>query len=125
MLIPYFRKFLDSDVTIPINTTQVVSSNEIDLSDAKFASISVYVKGNNAGVSLDVTFAFVAYDPARGSWDTEPYLTINVTPNGLNAVQKTVSITPHVSKIKLYSIQNQETLDGYTIDANASIFKKV
>jgi len=128
MLIPVREKFLASDENIAINSTEVdgsdFTSKEFDLSRAEFASITCYVKGDHASVSKDVVFVFVSYDSDRDQWDTEPYITIAVTGNGTSVVQKTVSINPDVEKIKLYSIQNQETSAGYTLDANASLFRK-
>jgi len=128
MLIPVREKFLASDEEIAINSTEVdgsdFTSKEFDLSRAEFASITCYVKGGHGSVSQDVIFKFVTYDSERDQWDTEAYVTINVTPSGTSVVQKTTSITPDVEKIKLYSIQNQETTAGYTVDANASLFRK-
>jgi hypothetical protein len=67
---------------------------------------------------------FAAFDSKRDKWDTIAYYTENVTANGTTAVQKTIPLTPDVERIKLLSVQNQETTSGYTVDVNVSIFIK-
>jgi hypothetical protein len=129
---PIRHKFLSSDITVPINTTWVEGTNftskTIMLAYANNASITFYVKGNNAACSKDVIFKFVTFDSLRNKWDTVDIFPssagISVTANGTTAVQKTIAINPDFEKIKLLSVQNQETVSGYTVDVNVSIFVK-
>ncbi len=127
-LIAIPEKFIATDTSIAISSTEVdgtdFTSVQLPLEYSDWASITCYVLGGNASCSLDVVFIFAAYESLRAMWDTLAYLTINVTANGSTAVQKTVSITPHIEKIKLLSIQNQESSSGYTVTCNASLFRK-
>lgn len=122
------KSFLSSDFLLPINKVSVegvdFTSEQIDLSYIDFASLAFYVKGNNGGCSKEVIFKFAAYDAIRNKWDTIPYLSISITPNGTTAVQFHQPLIPDVEKIKLLSIQNQETTSGYTFDVNVSILLK-
>jgi len=125
---PTRYKLLSSDITVPINTTWVDVSNftssKLSLAYCEYASLTFYVKGNNAGCTKDVVIKFAAFDSKRDKWDTIAYYTENVTANGTTAVQKTIPLTPDVERIKLLSVQNQETTSGYTVDVNVSIFIK-
>jgi len=127
-LIAIPEKFISADTSIAINATEVdgtdFTSVQLPLEYADYASITCYVLGGHASCSLDVVFKFAAYESLRAMWDTIAYLTVNVTANGTTAVQKTVSITPQIQKIKLLSIQNQEAVAGYTATCNASLFRK-
>jgi hypothetical protein len=122
------EKFLASDTSIAINTTAVdgvaFTSNQIGLAYTTYASITLFVQGGNAACSKDVIFKFAAYDSIRNRWDTLEYLSVSVTANGTNVVQKTIALTPDLEKIKLLSVQNQETIAGYTVTVNAKIFAK-
>jgi len=125
---PTRYKFLSSDITVPINTTWVdvtnFTSSKLSLAYCEFASLTFYVKGNNAGCTKDVVFKFAAFDSKKNQWDTIAYYTENVTANGTAAVQKTIALTPDIERIKLLSVQNQETVADYTVDVNVSIFIK-
>ena len=129
---PARAKLLASDITVPINTTWVdvtnFTSKQIWLAHANQASLTFYVKGNNAGCTQNVIFKFAGFDSLRNTWDTIDLLNsgigISVTANGTTAVQKTVAINPYFERIKLLSVQNQETVAGYTVDVNISIFIK-
>jgi len=124
--------FLDPDFTVPINSTQEdgvgFTSKEIPLAFAQSAALSFYAKGNNVGCSKDIIFKFAAYDSKRDQWDTIDVLALGagvpITVNGTTTVQKTIAIEADFEKIKLLSIQNQETVAGYTVDVNVSIFIK-
>jgi hypothetical protein len=128
----YRKKFLASDFTVAINSTKVdgtdFTSEQIILGFAEEASLTFFVKGGNAGCSKDVVFKFACYDGLRNKWDTIDYLGagagVSVAANGTTEVQKTISFVPNVEKIKLLSVQNQETVAGYTVDVNVSIFIK-
>jgi hypothetical protein len=121
-------KFLDSDYEVAINTIAVdgteFSSNKIPLGLAKSASVTLYVKGNNAGCSKDVIFKFAAFDSLRNKWDTKEFFSVSVAADGTNDVQKTIAIEPDAEAIKLLSVQNQETTADYTVDINVSMFLK-
>ena len=121
-------KFLDSDHEVAINSTEVdgtdFDSKAVPLGLSKNASLAFYVKGNNAGCSQDVIFKFAAFDSLRNQWDTIEFFSVSIPANGQNVVQKTIAITPDTEKIKLLSVQNQETTSGYTVDVNVSIFLK-
>ena len=128
---PTRYKFLTSDITVPINTTWVegtdFTSKTIMLAYAQSATLTFYVKGNNAACSKDVIFKFVAFDSLRNKWDTIDALGgsgVTVTANGTTAVQITKLLYAYFEKIKLLSVQNQETVAGYTVDVNVSIFIK-
>jgi hypothetical protein len=120
--------FLPSDKTVPINSVAIdgtdFNSEQIELNFVDFASLTLYVKGNHASCSKEVIFKFASYDALRNQWDTEAYLQLSLTVVGTSVRQYTVPLTPDVGKIKLLSIQNQETVSGYTVDANASILLK-
>jgi hypothetical protein len=126
------ENFLASDYTVPINSTQIdgagFNSRQIPLAFAEKAAISFYVKGNHASCSLAIIFKFAAFDSKRNKWDTIDVLNsgsgVSVTANGTTAVQMTIAIEPDFEKIKLLSIQNQETTALYTVDVNVSIFVK-
>ena len=122
------RVFLSADLTVPISSVVVdgvgLTSAQIELSYVDYASLTFYVKGNNAGCSKEVIFRFASYDAIRDQWDTSPYLQISVMANGASTVQYTVPLTPDVEKLKLLSVQNQETTSGYTVDVNVSILLK-
>lgn len=121
-------KFIESDYQIPITTIAVdgseFNSNKIPLGLARYGSLTFYVKGDHASCSKDVIFKFVSHDSLRDQWDTEPFLEVSITANGDSVVQKSISINPDFEKIKLLSVQNQETVAGYTVDVNVSIFLK-
>lgn len=125
-------KFITAgDVTVPIATTYIdgadFTSYVADVRDAKFISITFYVKGNNASCALNVIFKFVSYDSKRDKWDTIDIFDsagISIPANGTTAVQKSIAVIPDWEKIKLLSIQNQESVATYTVVANASIFIK-
>lgn len=129
---PTRYKLLASDITVPINTTWVditnFTSKKISLAYSTQASMTFYVKGNHASCSKDVIFKFAAFDSLRDVWDTFDLLNIgsgvSVTANGTAAVQKTIAINPYFERIKLLSVQNQETTTNYTVDVNVSIFIK-
>lgn len=125
---PTRHKLLSSDITVPINTTWVEGTNftssKISLAYCEYASLTFYVKGNHASCSNDVVFKFAAFDSKRDKWDTIAYHSENVAANGTTAVQKTIALTPDIERIKLLSVQNQETVAGYTVDVNVSIFIK-
>jgi len=127
-MITFRENFLGSDTSIAINSTEVdgtdFTSKQVPLKHAEYASITMYVKGAHASCAKDVIFKFAAYDSKRDAWDTLHYLTWSVPANGTSAVQKTVAVNPDVEKIKLLSVQNQETTAGYTVTVNASIFAK-
>jgi len=122
------RVFLSSDITVPINSVVTdgagFNSLQPELSYVDFASLTFYVKGNHGSCSKEVIFRFASYDSVRNQWDTSPYLQISVMANGTAAVQYTVPLTPDVEKLKLLSVQNQETTSGYTVDVNVSILLK-
>jgi len=121
-------KLLASDFEVAINSTKVdvthFTSAQISLGLSKYASLTFFVQGGNASCSKDVIFKFAAFDSARNQWDTIAFLTVSVPSNGTSVVQKTIAIAPDTEKIKLLSVQNQETVGGYTVDANVSIFLK-
>jgi hypothetical protein len=121
-------KFLSADITVPINVTWVdvtnFTSKQISIGNYQNASITFYVKGNNAACSKDVIFKFVTFDSLRNKWDTIEYISVSIPANGTTAVQRTVLVWPDVEKIKLLSVQNQETTATYTVDVNVSIFIK-
>ena len=76
---PTRYKFISADMTVPINTTYVEGtdfiSKQIMLAYTKNdASITFYVKGNNAGCSKDVIFKFATFDSLRNKWDTADVL---------------------------------------------------
>jgi len=130
---PTRYKFISADMTVPINTTYVEGtdfiSKQIMLAYTKNdASITFYVKGNNAGCSKDVIFKFATFDSLRNKWDTADVLNeglgVSITANGTTAVQKTIAIEADLERLKLLSVQNQETISGYTVDVNVSIFIK-
>ena len=129
---PTRYKFLSTDITVPINTTYVegtdFTSKQIMLAYAKNASVTFYVKGNNASCSKDVIFKFATFDSLRNKWDTADVLNeglgVSITANGTTAVQKTIAIEADLERLKLLSVQNQETISGYTVDVNVSIFIK-
>jgi len=128
---PARTNFLSADITVPINDTWVdgtdFTSKKIMTAYCSSASLTFYVKGGNASCSKDVIFRFATFDSIRNTWDTvDLYATagILVTANGTTAVQKTVIINSDMEKIKLLSVQNQETVAGYTVDVNVSIFLK-
>jgi len=130
---PARTKFLTADITVPIATTWVdggvgFTSKTIMLAYANYASMTFYVKGGNAGCLKDVIFKFATFDSLRNQWDTVDVFPnaagISVTANGTTAVQKTIAIHPDFEKIKLLSVQNQETETGYTVNVNVSIFLK-
>jgi len=127
-MISWREDFLSSDTSIAINSTEVdgtdFTSKQIPLAHAQYASLTLYVKGAHASCSKDIIFKFAAYDSKRKAWDTNAYLTYNLAANGTSAVQKTIALIPDVEKIKLLSVQNQETTAGYTVTINASIFVK-
>lgn len=122
------RVFLAADLTVPIDSLVVdgvgFTSEQFALSFVDFASLTFYVKGNHAGCSKGVIFRFASYDSLRNKWDTLPYLQIEVIASGTTAVQYTVPLTPDIEKLKLLSVQNQETTSGYTVDVNVSILLK-
>jgi len=121
-------KFLESDYEVPINTTAVdgsqFTSKQIPIGLTKNASLTFYVKGDHASCSKDLIFKFAAFDSLRNQWDTIEFLSVSVAANGTSVVQKTIAIAPDTEKIKLLSVQNQETVAGYTVDVNVSIFLK-
>jgi hypothetical protein len=119
-----YGKFLASDQTVAINTTQDVSASSavMKLDDCRKGSITLYVKGGNAGCSKSVSFAFQAYNPALGEWDTTAYLTLTATLNGTNEVVVTYPVSPGVAGLRLATIANPETTSGYTVTANAAYF---
>jgi hypothetical protein len=126
-MIPRIREnFLDSDYTVPINTIAVdgseFTSKHLALGLARYASMTFYVKGNHASCSKDITFIIVSFDSKRNQWDTEALMTVNLAANGESAVQKTINIAPDVEAVKLLSVQNQETVAGYTADVNVSVY---
>jgi len=129
---PARTNFLSSDITVPINDTWVdgtdFTSKKIMTAYCSSASLTFYVKGGNAGCSKDVIFKFATFDSLRNQWDTVDVFSsaggISVTSNGTTAVQKTIAMVPDFEKIKLLSVQNQETVSGYTVDVNVSIFLK-
>ena len=124
-MISHREKFLSSDTSVAGGATEVdgtdFTSAQVDLRYAEFASITMYVKGADAGAGNSATFKFAAYDEDRDQWDTLYYITNAVAINGNSDVQETISINPDVRKIKLLSIQNG---DDAAITANASIFVK-
>lgn len=120
------NNFFDVDVVAAINKTSIdgtdFTSKQLVLAHAQQAGLSLFVQGGNAGCSKDVIFVFVAWDSKRGKWDTVPFLTVNVTATGITAVQKTVLINGGVELMKILSVQNQETVAGYTATVNVSVF---
>lgn len=126
-MIPGIREnLLDEDYTVPINTTAVDGSefvsNHMALGLARFCSLTFFVKGNHASCSKDVVFKIVSFDSKRNQWDTIELMSVSIAANGSSAVQKTIAIEPDVEAIKLLSVQNQETVAGYTVDVNVSVF---
>lgn len=129
---PTRYKFLTSDITVPINTTWVdvtnFTSKKYSLAYCTQASLAFYVKGNHASCAQNVIFKFACFDSLRNTWDTIDILNegsgVSVAANGTTAVQKTIAINPFFERIKLLSVQNQETVTGYTVDVNVSIFIK-
>lgn len=129
---PTRYKFLSSDITVPINTTWVdvtdFTSKKYSLAYCIQASATFYVKGNHASCAKDVIFKFAGFDSLRNTWDTIDTLSggggVLVAANGTTAVQKSIAINPYFERIKLLSVQNQETVTGYTVDVNVSIFIK-
>lgn len=121
-------KFLASPITVPIDDTLVdgtdFTSDVVVFAYSEFASITFYVKGANAGCSKEVVFKLVAFSSALGKWDTVEYLSYSVPANGTSEVILTIPFTPDVEKLKLLSIQNQEVVAGYTVDANVYMFIK-
>lgn len=121
-------KFLDADYEVPINTTAVDGSefvsNAVSLGLARFASLTIFVKGDHASCSAEVVFRFAGFDSLRNQWDTIHYLEVKLTMTGTTPAQKTITIDPDVEKLKLLSVQNPETTEDYTVDVNASIFLK-
>lgn len=121
-------KFLESDIEIPIATKYVdgvhFMSKQVVAAYAEYASITLYAKGDHAGCSKDVVFTFATYDKLRNLWDTTEYLVLKVTASGTSEVQRTIPINPDMDYLKLLSIENQETVEGYTVDANVTIFLK-
>jgi len=128
---PTRTKFLSADITVPINDTWLdgtdFTSKKIMTAYCSSASLTFYVKGGNAGCSKDVIFRFATFDSIRNTWDTVDLFAtagVLVAANGTTAVQKTIIINSDMEKIKLLSVQNQETVSGYTVDVNVSIFLK-
>jgi len=121
-------KFLVSDFTVAINSTKVdvtdFTSKKISLAYCGSASLTFFVKGNHASCAKEVIFTFATFDSKRNKWDTIGYHVENVVANGTSEVQRTIALTPDIEKIKLLSVQNQETVSGYTVDVNVSIFLK-
>ena len=124
-LIGHREKFIATDTSVAANSTEVdvthFTSVQVDTSYARFASITMYVLGADAGATGNATFKFAVYDNLRASWDTLYYISEAVAINGATAVQKTIAINPDMAKIKLLSIQNG---DNAAITANASIYLK-
>jgi hypothetical protein len=121
-------KFIASDHTLVINKVSVdgseFTSEKILTAYSSHGTITCYVKGGNAGCAQAVVFKFATFDSFRNQWDTAEWLSVSVTPSGTSDIQKTVSIDAYMEKIKLLSVQNQETTTGYTFTVNASIFLK-
>lgn len=119
-------KLLDSDYTVPVNTTVFDGvdfiSKEVVLAYAREASLTLYVKGNNAGCSNAVVFCFSAYNAALNKWDTLELFSQNIPASGTSEVLKTIILDASFERIKLLSVQNQETTVGYTIDVNVGVF---
>ena len=122
------EKLLASDTSMAINKVSVditdFTSVQFGLAYTTYASVTLFVQGGNAGCSKDVIFKFAAYDSIRSQWDTLPYLEVSVAANGTSVVQKSFALTPDIEKIKLLSVQNQETAAGYTVTVNVKIFAK-
>jgi len=120
------KKLIAADLTVAINSTVVdgagLTSEKPIIAYADAVSLIFYVKGNNAGCSAGVIFKFAAYDSIRQQWDTIEFLSQTVAANGTEVVQQTILLNPGAEKIKLLSVQNQETVAGYTVDVNVTIF---
>jgi hypothetical protein len=82
------------------------------------------VKGDHSSCNKEVTFKFKTYSSALDKWDTVEYLSYSLPADGTNEVIKTVPFTPDIERIKLFSVQNQETVSGYTVQVNVAIFTK-
>jgi len=126
-MIPGIREnLLNEDYQVPINTTATdgseFNSKVAALGLARYASITFYVKGDHASCSKQVIFKIVSFDSKRNLWDTEPLMEVSLAANGTAKVQKTVAFNPDIEAIKLLSVQNQETVAGYTVDVNVSVF---
>jgi len=126
------KLFIAADVTVPISTTYVDGTNFTSetqlLAYGDSASIMMKVDGQHASCSLNVIFKFATYNPALEVWDTVDFLGagggIEVAANGTTAVYYTIPISVGIEKIKLLSIQNQESVAGYTVNCNAAIYVK-
>jgi hypothetical protein len=117
------------DLLVPVSTKRTSPADfaaaAVGLDDSIWTvALTFYVKGGNAGCALAVVFVFVTWDSLREMWDTVPYLTYEVTAVGTAAVQETINLETCPEKLKLLSIQNQESSAGYTIVANVSCFVK-
>jgi hypothetical protein len=122
------KKFLKTDLVAAINQVSVdvtdFTSEQINVAYPKYASLTFYVKGNHASCSKEIVFKFATFDSQRSLWDTEEWLSVSLAASGTSPRQKTINLNPDVEKVKILSIQNQETVSGYTVDANVSIFMK-
>lgn len=128
-MIPLRKTFISSDTSVAAASTETdngdFTSYHVDLAHIKYCSITLYIKGANVSSSGYVKFTFAGYDSDREAWDTDPYVSANVmrvSLNGTTAVQKSFAISPDLEKIKILSIENEDTT--YAVTANASIYVK-
>lgn len=105
-----------------ITPTQFVAP-KIGLYKAWIGAVTFFVQGAIAACVEKITFVFQTYDSLRDSWDTTPYLTKDITMNGVAAVQETDELVCGIEAIRLYSIANAAA-GGTGRDAlvNASIY---
>jgi hypothetical protein len=123
-------QLLATNVTVPISTTYVdgtdFTSEQVLLAYADVASITLVVTGSSASCSKDVIFKFAAYNKVLGTWDTIDFIGMGsgmeVAANGTTRVQRTIPISNSIDRIKLLSIQNQESVGGYTVVCNAAVY---
>jgi len=128
----YREKFLATDFSVAINSTKVdvthFTSLQWNLSHVEHVALTLYVLGANAACSKDVTFKFATYDSKRATWDTIDFPGLGdgltLAANGTTAAQRSYPLSPAIEKIKLLSVTNAETVAGYTVTVNASIYAK-
>ncbi len=124
-MVTFTEKFLATDTSVAKTATETdgtdFTSKQINTKHAHLGSITCYVKGANAGSSGDVTFKFATYDVLREMWDTIYYVQVVCALNGTTAVQKTITFYPDMQKLKLLSIQNEDTTYAATCNASVTI----
>ena len=105
-----------------ITPTQFVAQ-KISAEFAWLGSITYFVQGVIAACAEKITFIFQTYDSLRGSWDTVPLITKEITMTGVAAIQETDDLTCGIEAIRLYSVANAAAaLSGRNAYVNASIF---